>query len=1215
MKIDIKDKRKKLKFLIYRALLKTFFFILLFSSNKASADNCQNIGERGTSGSCNGKLIVSRVNLDAAIAAGTYSVSGPDQNGNIISYTFAEGGAGDIYTGNITDFSKLFKGKRTFNQDIGYWDTSNGTNMMEMFANARRFNQDISNWDVSRVTHMNAMFINARFFNQDINNWDVSNVQQMNRMFREARRFNQSLNSWNVGNVTQMADMFRAAKVFNGNISSWDTSKVKNFIGTFHSAQKFNQDISNWNVTSATRMQRFLRSNPVFNQDLSGWDVRKIKNNPKHFAPKLISNGGKKPCWGLNGCSSINLIPVLDSYTPNDFDISHGNDQNLELNFNMAVEEKNRKSNIVLWKMNGSATKRVATYNLRNSQKVEFSDDKRKITINIGPKIIDNTKYYIIIKPGSIISASLGTSFPGIEAGFQESGSAWFSTGDNNSALDIEATTPSNGTTNLETENPKITIRFTEGISLGTGNITLKKYSDDSVIRAFNVANSTDQEDILINGTNLTLNLLDSDGDSLVISSTKYYLLIDATAIDNVGASKSFAGISDRDAYTYTTVSANNCGAITGKAKYWKGKGVASSSVKIYKEDSLITTLTTDDFGSYYYYPTETGTYHVEFVKPNNNSNGSLSTRAAVAIPTSASLVNSGRWVKNIHITAACEFHTDIDGLLIDPAGVIYDASTREPISGAVVKLLFNGELINNDWLDESGGENIQTTGSDGEYSFVFKADSAADGIYTIEVNPPTAYRFQSTQIPAETDTYSSQLGGSVEEIQSQETAPASDQDTTYYLAFSFVFTNEAASTSNGVINNHIPIDPAFDPTTKADVVGLADAWTQAAIRFNKASVNSVDRRLEWLRRNNKSRKRSHQGINISFANPLVDKAFNNSSKRLKDFGIKDIENWSIANWSNERLNNESDQVVNNLMNNSINVAMAELRDKTFVPNLNPTGGELVGDWSFWSNGQILVGEADSTSSTSKQESNSKYITLGVDRPFRENDLFGIGITYGEDDINVGNIGSGIDSKNLSLSVYSSNHMRNLIPLETQIGVGRMNMDIKRIDNSITHKGNREVNMIFGSAKILGKTLIKDNFQVTPYGRLDLAHINFNKFSESGSSLSLTFKDQFVNRKDVSVGLNIDNEIQFNKFKIKPFWGFEYGYDFTDNSVVDMNYVGDLNNYRLIIENVSDEHWNTNLGFEFFRGNNWSGGFSYEYENSGPSSYLVTYQFQINWYF
>ena len=132
------NNKKNIFSLICKYSIRSFFLLTIFSVNKTLANNCQNIGELGTSGSCNGKLIVSRENLIDAISDGSYSIDGPDQNGNTISYTFAEGGTGDIYTGNITDFSQLFKGKKTFNQDIGYWNTSNATNMSGMFFKCKK---------------------------------------------------------------------------------------------------------------------------------------------------------------------------------------------------------------------------------------------------------------------------------------------------------------------------------------------------------------------------------------------------------------------------------------------------------------------------------------------------------------------------------------------------------------------------------------------------------------------------------------------------------------------------------------------------------------------------------------------------------------------------------------------------------------------------------------------------------------------------------------------------------------------------------------------------------------------------------------------------------------------------------------------------------------------------------------------------------------------
>jgi bacterial surface protein 26-residue repeat len=42
--------------------------------------------------------------------------------------------------------SELFFNQPTFNEDIGYWDTSNVTDMSLLFWSATAFNQDISFW-------------------------------------------------------------------------------------------------------------------------------------------------------------------------------------------------------------------------------------------------------------------------------------------------------------------------------------------------------------------------------------------------------------------------------------------------------------------------------------------------------------------------------------------------------------------------------------------------------------------------------------------------------------------------------------------------------------------------------------------------------------------------------------------------------------------------------------------------------------------------------------------------------------------------------------------------------------------------------------------------------------------------------------------------------------------------------------------------------------
>ena len=76
---------------------------------------------------------------------------------------------------------------------ISYWDVSQITNMTRLFYDKKTFNEDISRWNVSKVSKMTWMFKGAESFNQDINNWDVSNVISMICMFERAESFNQDI--------------------------------------------------------------------------------------------------------------------------------------------------------------------------------------------------------------------------------------------------------------------------------------------------------------------------------------------------------------------------------------------------------------------------------------------------------------------------------------------------------------------------------------------------------------------------------------------------------------------------------------------------------------------------------------------------------------------------------------------------------------------------------------------------------------------------------------------------------------------------------------------------------------------------------------------------------------------------------------------------------------------------------------------------------------
>ena len=184
--------------------------------------------------------------------------------------------ANRIVTTRVTDMSQMFRWNRSFNQDIGNWDTSKVTNMSWMFDWAKAFNQPLNNWDTSKVTDMHFMFFQAQAFDQPLNNWHTSKVTNMRYMFASAQAFNQPLNNWDTSKVTDMSTMFASAQAFNQPLNNWDTSKVTDMSKMFDWAEAFNQPLNNWDTSKVTTMYTMFRSARAFDQPLNNWDTSNV---------------------------------------------------------------------------------------------------------------------------------------------------------------------------------------------------------------------------------------------------------------------------------------------------------------------------------------------------------------------------------------------------------------------------------------------------------------------------------------------------------------------------------------------------------------------------------------------------------------------------------------------------------------------------------------------------------------------------------------------------------------------------------------------------------------------------------------------------------------------------------------------------------------------------------------------------------------------------
>ncbi len=242
------------------------------------------------------------------------------------------------------------------------------------------------------------------------------------------------------------------------------------------------------------------------------------------------------------------------------------------------------------------------------------------------------------------------------------------------------------------------------------------------------------------------------------------------------------------------------------------------------------------------------GTYTIRFRNPSgevivttplNQATSTFSGNPSTGTTTSA--VNGTRTIGGAigNITLYPGDNTVLQNLPIDPSGVIYDAVTRLPVSGAVVTLIGPNNLpVPGACLVQ--GASSQTTNATGIYRFdLFSVPPVGcvlqTGVYILQVTPPSGYAAPQAALGGVSaagvavgvvgNTYTPPNAPGLEvQMQPNATAPAVGVNgaaavggvgTQYFLRI-----NINPATSSGVIHNHIPLDPLASGAILVNKVG-----------------------------------------------------------------------------------------------------------------------------------------------------------------------------------------------------------------------------------------------------------------------------------------------------------------------------------------------------------------------------------------------------------
>ncbi len=350
--------------------------------------------------------------------------------------------------------------------------------------------------------------------------------------------------------------------------------------------------------------------------------------------------------------------------------------------------------------------------------------------------------------------------------------------------------------------------------------------------------------------------------------------------------------------------------------------------------------------------------------------------------------------------------------------------------------------------------------------------------------------------------------------------------------------------------------DDRLDPTTIKDVVGSIDAQSELAKNYISQSIDTVSNRLRFLRQNRLSGSLSSQGLQL------------------------DIDNTILASLANDNIEKNANSI---------------------MPN----------NWSAWTSGSAYVSKIGDSINSSKQETEGQAVALGFDKKLSDSDFLGFAIQYGESDTDIGTNGTSVDSENMNFSIYRTKPLDNNNFIETLLGVGLIESDLKRVHNSSVLTGSRDGTQIFGSINY-GKTIDKGDFNITPIGRLDLGYTKLDDYKETGIN-ALYYASQTIESGLASFGFEVSDNIQFNENKFQPFGSLKFITDFSNSSDAKINYVTDTSTIYTYTQEANSDHLiSSMIGLTYTAGDYLNINSSYSRVQGNRSERRDTIDFAIN---
>ena len=342
---------------------------------------------------------------------------------------------------------------------------------------------------------------------------------------------------------------------------------------------------------------------------------------------------------------------------------------------------------------------------------------------------------------------------------------------------------------------------------------------------------------------------------------------------------------------------------------------------------------------------------------------------------------------------------------------------------------------------------------------------------------------------------------------------------------------------------------------------GLAQCTSDSAsnlgsqVQLAKQNINLntsvIFKRFEWVKRNRNSENLNSFNININSHNPLL------ASLAKKFQTSKYINRASLNN--NSSSNNKKTK------------------------------------WSYWSHGDISIGNYEGTFLEKPKQIKTKGLTFGTDRKYGDNKFAGFAIRYGENGADIKGSAQQTNMESLTLNIYGIVPRDENKYINAVIGLSALRFDQKYL-GKLT--GERNGKQAFAAVNYRTKKSYGD-LNLTPSGRFTYAvtklsdYTNFINTIKRGTNV--TYEEDTFENGEVAAGFLFDyNDIVTSDGIFKPNGGLEIVLDITPDVKLEYSDQGSSNINSATIKKYSQKNIRGNIGLEAIYNNGMTLSLNYE---------------------